>query len=115
MLKWYELNSFGSGQGPMKGPREEIGGNSWIAELATSEKGLSSMELAIVCAVQRRMRRQCMNCNQLVEWELAGETGEKLPHCQFVRQKSHTTWPYLFKTSVQNSEELLLIETIFSM
>jgi hypothetical protein len=33
---------------------------------------------------------------QLVEWELAGETevlGENLPQCHFVYQKSHMTWP----------------------
>jgi hypothetical protein len=36
-----------------------------------------------------------MSVEQSVEWELAGESevlGEYLPHCHFVRHKSHMTW-----------------------
>jgi hypothetical protein len=39
---------------------------------------------------------QLMNVEQLVTWELAGETkvlGENLPQDTFVHQKSHMTWP----------------------
>jgi hypothetical protein len=37
-----------------------------------------------------------MNMEQLVEWELAGETeisGENVPQCHFVLYKSYMTWP----------------------
>jgi hypothetical protein len=37
-----------------------------------------------------------MNVEQLMEWELAGETEllrEKEPQCHFVYHKSHMTWP----------------------
>jgi hypothetical protein len=37
-----------------------------------------------------------MNVEQLVEWEVAGETevpGEKLPKCHFIHHKSHMVWP----------------------
>jgi hypothetical protein len=37
-----------------------------------------------------------MIMEQLVEWELVGETevlGENLPHFYFVHHKSHMTWP----------------------
>jgi hypothetical protein len=37
-----------------------------------------------------------MNMEQLVEWELAGETevlGENLSQCHFLHQKFHITWP----------------------
>jgi hypothetical protein len=36
-----------------------------------------------------------MSMEQLVEWELAGETevvGENLPKCHFVHHKFHMTW-----------------------
>jgi hypothetical protein len=36
-----------------------------------------------------------MDMEQLVEWELAGETevlGENFPQCHFVNHKSHMTW-----------------------
>jgi hypothetical protein len=39
-----------------------------------------------------------MSAEQLVEWELAGETEvrrQNLPHLHFLHQKSHTTWPGL--------------------
>jgi hypothetical protein len=39
-----------------------------------------------------------MIVEQLVEWELAGETealGENLPQHHFVHQKSHMTWPMI--------------------
>jgi hypothetical protein len=38
------------------------------------------------------------NVEQLVDWELTGETeilGENLPQCYFVLHKSHMTWPGL--------------------
>jgi hypothetical protein len=37
-----------------------------------------------------------MDMEQLVEWELAGETQvlvENPPQCHFVHHKSHMTWP----------------------
>jgi hypothetical protein len=37
-----------------------------------------------------------MSVEQLVEWELAGETevpGENQSQCHFIHHKSHTTWP----------------------
>jgi hypothetical protein len=37
-----------------------------------------------------------MNAEQLVEWELAGETavlGENLPQFKFFKYKSHMIWP----------------------
>jgi hypothetical protein len=39
-----------------------------------------------------------MNIEQLVEWELAGETevlGENLSHCHFLHQKSHMNDPFV--------------------
>jgi hypothetical protein len=36
-----------------------------------------------------------MNVEQLVEWELTGESeilGENLPHCHLVHKKSHMKW-----------------------
>jgi hypothetical protein len=52
-----------------------------------------------------------MIVEQLLEWELVGETeelGENLPQCHFVHQKSHMAWPGL-EPGPQRSEALRLL------